>query len=397
MPGARMNSRSSVQRKELKLVKGNIDAVSYVGSDDEVKTIHLKCRKKVRVICTDPDATESSSDEEDGSLPKRIVREIFIPVHRHLMDPVTEDGGESIYADCGRGCMLPQIAGNIPALRVKKKMKSMYRKVHSGKSSSLTAGKRLLHRKGFPHVEVGQESQANSTARIHDSATAESLRLSACDGAEAAVETYGMGPKNFAPKINRENDARSFPNSMVTSINGPSWDCYRQNSMSKSASSKALDYGLDMESLINSPSSVLDDTASDDSESLNFFMTADILGDVSPTDSCCSEEGSATGNHADSSHTFESHANMADQRTMKLECTSDGPSVEPIFYEETRESVDFGLTFGLNREFHEFGTTCLLDPKCDHIMTVEEELGELVFDLDSETLEWINVMEVQGV
>jgi hypothetical protein len=47
---------------------------SWSSSDDEWTTKSQVCPKRVRVICTDPDATDSSSDEEDNFRHSRLMR-----------------------------------------------------------------------------------------------------------------------------------------------------------------------------------------------------------------------------------------------------------------------------------------------------------------------------------
>ena len=64
---ASLKTTLSVSTKSLK-------RESWSSSDDEWTTKSRACPKRVRVICTDPDATDSSSDEEDSFRHSRLMR-----------------------------------------------------------------------------------------------------------------------------------------------------------------------------------------------------------------------------------------------------------------------------------------------------------------------------------
>ncbi|KAI5078093.1 hypothetical protein GOP47_0007917 [Adiantum capillus-veneris] len=71
--------------------------------EDEATQKQASCRR-VRIICTDPDATESSSDEEEVEarklrrIEKRVVRELFIPSISAIVheDVIVEEAPESL-------------------------------------------------------------------------------------------------------------------------------------------------------------------------------------------------------------------------------------------------------------------------------------------------------------
>eukprot|EP00249_Psilotum_nudum_P031632 c4599_g1_i1 orf=481-1005(+) len=79
MPGPKTLPRSSNSVVRCsKINKSDCFPACFTDSDN-FKHRKLFCGKKVRVICTDPDATDSSSDDEERLVPKRLVREIFFP------------------------------------------------------------------------------------------------------------------------------------------------------------------------------------------------------------------------------------------------------------------------------------------------------------------------------
>eukprot|EP00249_Psilotum_nudum_P023279 c28817_g1_i1 orf=1059-2525(+) len=82
MPGPKTfpsSSEYAVRCSKVKMSDCSSPAC-FTDTDEDFKPRKLFCGKKVRVICTDPDATDSSSDEEERVAPKRLIREIYLPV-----------------------------------------------------------------------------------------------------------------------------------------------------------------------------------------------------------------------------------------------------------------------------------------------------------------------------
>ena len=84
MPGPQTFHKACTPKTQAKLSKKSLKRESLSSSEDEGDAKHQVCPKRVRVICTDPDATDSSSDEE-GSFRKS---NLFRSSHRRLVHDI---------------------------------------------------------------------------------------------------------------------------------------------------------------------------------------------------------------------------------------------------------------------------------------------------------------------
>eukprot|EP00249_Psilotum_nudum_P001776 c14445_g1_i2 orf=763-1944(-) len=68
----------------------------FSNTEGQAKFRQHLCGKKIKVICTDPDATDVSSDEEPFA-PKRLIREVYLPANCPFLSPGSEgvDEGSS--------------------------------------------------------------------------------------------------------------------------------------------------------------------------------------------------------------------------------------------------------------------------------------------------------------
>ena len=84
MPGPQTFHKACTPKTQAKFSKKSLKRESLSSSEDEGDAKHQVCPKRVRVICTDPDATDSSSDEE-GSFRKT---NLFRSSHRRLVHDI---------------------------------------------------------------------------------------------------------------------------------------------------------------------------------------------------------------------------------------------------------------------------------------------------------------------
>eukprot|EP00250_Pteridium_aquilinum_P003103 c13433_g2_i1 orf=393-1637(-) len=413
MPGPQKTFRSSSQtKKKPKVGKGNGAPAALSDSDEDVKAAPLLWRRKIRVICTDPDATESSSDEEERVLPKRLVREILIPVHCSVASSDSEDDMEKACLFSGRSyqpsqsSMKRSLAGE--ALQLKNTCPA--KRGSAKKLPMLKKGRGLSHaRKSSQYIGVRRRRQGKWAAEIRDPAKGIRLWLGTYDSAEEAAKAYDLAAKKIrGPQTSTNLDALNV-SSLASCSSIPnddfSWDLPHQDfSSGPSCTVGVLENDQDFDSLMNSPSSVLDNAVSDDCESPSFYATEkailDTLSDECPTDSGSSEEISAGGSVLVDSYSF-GHANVAAgsfQPSVKLEGVHDCTSMVPSsFLEESQIYGEFGQIFDIDTgASSDADRSRLLDPLYDEFFTSEEGLSDISFDLDTEALAWINVPEACG-
>ncbi|MCO5578026.1 hypothetical protein L7F22_031864 [Adiantum nelumboides] len=407
MPGPQKTLRSSSQtKKKPKLGKGSC---APSDSDDEMKAMSSQWRKKIRVICTDPDATESSSDEEERVFPKRLVREILIPVHCSFVHSDSEEDFEKASPSIGRTYPLSQLTANHLMTRETLQLKSACPKKSSSKKlPMLKKGKGFSHsRKSSQYIGVRRRRQGKWAAEIRDPAKGIRLWLGTYDSAEAAAKAYDLAAKKIrGPQFGTNLDAlgvKSLTSSTSTLKADNVWDAPHQDLLLEPSCAVSFpEEDLDFDSLRNSPSSVLDNAASDDCDSPNFYTAdkaiLDFLSDECPTDSGSSEDISAGRDVLTESYSF-GHANVVVESSVKAEGVNDCSSMVPAtFLEETPFYGEFGQIFDIDAGGSSSADESrLLDPMYEELFASEECLSDMAFDLDPEALAWINVPEVCGM
>lgn len=232
--------------------------------------------KKIRVICTDPDATDSSSDEEGTFSHKRLVREITIPAECSFPSSSTESEDDYQQLSCesippspmGRshgtfgGCPKDSSSKigtksclgkrrthiNQSSLKSIKKWKSKHVDVTRRVSQKPPLTRRQLE--ACKYRGVRQRRWGKWTAEIRDPAKRVRLWLGTYDTAEEAARAYD----NAARKIRGPHASTNFSSrrsvhpkaKAETSVSGISprgsenntcsWSTYKRSSESETSS-----------------------------------------------------------------------------------------------------------------------------------------------------------------
>ncbi|MCO5573598.1 hypothetical protein L7F22_027370 [Adiantum nelumboides] len=355
--------------------------------------------RKVKIICTDPDATESSSDEleeeeeeeeEEGKdnvdecfknvrNVKRVVLEVFIPANS-CEDASTTT--ENSFFSPGPHCELSPrpTAASSPLLFHRKNLSRC-----SSKSSSKKWRRRTLlpPPKSAPHlpqrekklcryIGVRQRRWGKWTAEFREPEQGVRLWLGTFDTAKEAAIAYDKAALQFKrpePITNFDSCSIDFPASL---------ECWPSIAMSTDEllSCSELDVMDDCLFTAYSPSSVLDFPTSLDSASPSSVL------DMSFSDGCGSSVHQSPGAkvHTDN---IDGLGDLISGKGIKAEPF---PAIEPFFEAFGKFCDNTGWNTGL--EDRGFG--------CQEFLAVRDECEDdgvslMSFELDAEALTWINI------
>ena len=283
-------------------------------SDAEMKSPFSKRKKpftiwkrKIRVICTDPDATESSSNEEDDIvLPKRLVREILIPSDCGAFPSIMSEssGCDRIHNSNGMNDLQAKTEDN--SFCGKKEESSVCRSPDKTLISVPDCAKKSSSRRATTHNKASSSSKCNGarqrqsrkwSAETSDPRKEIRIWLGTCYSFEEAAKSYDSAPRKINTRLESRqeilynSELSPYPRNAQSSLVHPSdrkdagsgsfLDCSNGEELGLIKSSPARKENMNMVPFSScysgfgslSPSSVLENATPDDCQSPNFLKS----------------------------------------------------------------------------------------------------------------------------
>lgn len=423
MPGPQKSS-TSIPQKKLKAASCSFE----VEGKEEMEQVKRGGMRKVRVICTDPDATESSSDEQDedlkrGSLRKRVVREMLIPANISSW-PAQEAAEESSCARSIQDCKFAQTvplsssSSTLPLLPIRKDLSKTsskrspkkWRLRHMGSMSTRSrpplpdTGKKPCR-----YIGVRQRRWGKWTAELRESSQGVRMWLGTFDSAKEAAIAYDEAARQLKGSEAITNFGVSFTSSSFSSqdvhlglLGNHGNDCWPSVGMCADdnelllscadleamedcllaySPSSVLDQPNSSDSglLVSSPSSVLESTLTDDCASAPFQAYDVEVAGGKGGEECHSSRPASVRCGVEEHKMCLAMARDQKEHNVKHEFAA---TVEPFFGKMYDfEGSNFASEAGL--ACHEF--VSLED------LSEDEGANLMSFELDAEALTWINI------